>query len=125
MKIAIRYYTKGGNTKKLADAVAQVTGTAAESVEQPLTEDVDILFLCNSVYWAGVDNKVKDFLKNSGNKIGRIVNISTAALIESTYKQIKSIAAENGIKLDEREFHCRGSFSALHRANRIRQTWRM
>lgn len=44
MKIAIRYYTKGGNTKKLADAISQATGVAAESVEQPLAEDVDILF---------------------------------------------------------------------------------
>ena len=115
MKIAIRYYTKGGNTKKLADAISQATGVAAESVEQPFAEDVDILFLCSSVYWAGVDEKVKAFLKAPGHKIGKIVNVSTAALIESTYKQIKSLATEAGIALDKREFHCRGSFAALHR----------
>ena len=115
MKIAIRYYTKSGNTKKLADAIAEVAGVPAKGVDQPLTEDVDILFLCNSVYWAGVDGKVKKFLKTPGHKIGKLVNVSSAAMIESTYKQIKTLASEAGIPLDAREFHCRGSFAALHK----------
>lgn len=29
MKIAVRYYTKTGNTKRLAEAVAEATGTEA------------------------------------------------------------------------------------------------
>ena len=76
---------------------------------------MDALFLCNSVYWAGVDGKVKKFLKNPGAKIGRLVNVSTAALIESTYGQMKKLAADAGIPLSEREFHCKGSFKALHK----------
>ena len=115
MKVAVRYYSKTGNTKKLAEAIASAIGVTAMGVDQPLDEDVDILFLCNSVYWAGVDGKVKTFMKASGGKIGKLVNVSTAAMIESTYKQIKSLAAEAGIPIDEREFHCRGSFTAMHK----------
>ena len=115
MKAAVRYYSKTGNTKKLAEAIASAIGVTAMGVDQPLDEDVDILFLCNSVYWAGVDGKVKTFMKASGSKIGKLVNVSTAAMIESTYKQIKSLAAEAGIPIDEREFHCRGSFTAMHK----------
>ena len=115
MKIAVRYYTQTGNTKKLAEAIAAELGVEAKSIDSPLEEDVDILFLCNSVYWAGVDGKVKKFLKNPGAKVGQLVNVSTAALIESTYAQMKKLTAGAGIPLSEREFHCKGSFKALHK----------
>ncbi len=115
MKTAVRYFSKTGNTKKLAEAVASTVGTKAKDIGQPLEEDVDILFLCNSVYWNGIDGKVKAFLKAPGHKIGKLVNVSSAALKESTYKQMKSFAAEAGISIDEREFHCRGSFMGMHK----------
>ena len=115
MKVAVRYYTQTGNTKKLAEAIAEEAGTEAKSIAAPLEEDVDILFLCNSVYWAGADGKVKQFLKSPGAKIGKLVNVSSAALIESTYGQIKKLAAAENIPLSDREFHCKGSFKALHK----------
>lgn len=114
MKTAIRYYTQTGNTKKLADAIAEELGTEAKDVSCPLEEQTEILFLCNSVYWAGVDKHVKQFLKKNASKIGCLVNVSSAAMIESTYSQMKKLAAENGVKLAEQEFHCRGQFTALH-----------
>lgn len=43
-----------------------------------------------------------------------MVNVSTAALIPSTYSQMKKLATETGVKLAEQEFHCRGQFTALH-----------
>ena len=115
MKAVVRYYTRTGNTKKLADAIAAELGVEAKSIDRALEEDVDVLFLCNSVYWAGVDSKGKKFVKNPGAKIGQLVNVSTAALIESTYAQMKKLAADAGIPLSEREFHCKGSFKALHK----------
>ena len=62
MKIAVRYFSRGGNTKKLADAIANAVGVTAETTDVPLTEDVDILFLGSSVYAYGVDEHVKDFI---------------------------------------------------------------
>ena len=114
MKIAVRYYSQTGNTKKLAEAIAAELGVKAETVDQPLVEKADILFLCNSVYWAGIDKRVKTFIKRNAGNIGVMVNVSTAALIESTYNQMKGVAAEAGVKLSEQEFHCRGKFAALH-----------
>lgn len=58
---------------------------------------------------------MKAFLKAPGHKIGKLVNISSAALKESTYKQMKSFAAEAGIPIDEMEFHCKGSFMGMHK----------
>ncbi len=115
MKIAIRYYTKTGNTKKLAEAISQVVNVEAKTVDEPLTEDVDILFLGSAVYAAGIDAKIKDFIKNIDVNVGEVVNFSSAALIESTYNQVKKEVEAKGIKMSEKEFHCRGAFKFVHR----------
>lgn len=115
MKIAIRYYTKTGNTKKLAEAISQVVNVEAKTVDEPLTEDVDVLFLGSAVYAAGIDGKVKEFIKNIDVNVGEVVNFSSAALIESTYSQVKKEVEAKGIKMSENEFHCRGAFKFVHR----------
>ena len=115
MKIAIRYYTKTGNTKKMAEALSETVGVEALTVDNPLTEDVDILFLGSAVYAAGVDAKVKEFIENIDVNVGKIINFSSAALIESTYKQVKKIAENNNLTMAEEEFHCRGAFKLVHR----------
>ena len=115
MKVAVRYYTKSGNTQKLADAIAAAVQTEAKDVSVSLEEYTDVLFLGSSVYAAGVADEVKEFIANNRTKIGKIYNFSTAALIESTYKQMKKIAAEQGVTIAEKEFHCRGSFGIMHR----------
>lgn len=115
MKIAIRYYTRSGNTKKLADAIAEAVGVEAKEVSEPLEEPVDILFLGSSVYAAGVDDAVKKFIADNHANIGTLYNFSTAALLSSTYKQIQKIAGEHDVKVAEEEFHCRGSFAVMHK----------
>ena len=117
LTVAVRYFTRSGNTKKLALAIADAVHVKAEEVSVPLNEHTDILFLGSSVYAAGVDDAVKKFLLDNRDKIGKIYNFSTAALISSTYKQIQKLAAANGIKLAKQEFHCRGSFAVLHRGH--------
>ena len=114
-KIAIRYFTRGGNTKKLADAIAEAVGVEAKTTSEALTEDVDILFLGSSVYAYGVDDEVKRFINEIDVKIGKLVNFSTAALIKSTYKQIAKLLAEKQIPLAEEEFACKGSFGIMHK----------
>lgn len=115
MKIAVRYYTKSGNTKKLADTIAGAVGVESKDVSVPLDEHVDILFLGSSVYAAGVDDAVKKFVADNKEKIGTIYNFSTAALLSSTYKQMQKIAQEHGVALSDKEFHCRGSFGPMHK----------
>ena len=115
MKVAIRYYTRGGNTKKLADAISEAIGVEAKTTAEPLTEDVDILFLGSSVYAYGVDDEVKKFISEINVKVGKVVNFSTAALIKSTYKQVAKLLAEKNIPLAGEEFACKGSFAMMHK----------
>lgn len=115
MKVAVRYYTKSGNTKKLADTIAAAVGVTAEDTSHKLTEDVDILFLGSSVYAAGVDEEVKSFINGIDVKVGKVVNFSTAALLKSTSKQVGKLLAEKNIPFSEDEFYCRGSFGPMHK----------
>lgn len=114
MKIAVRYHSRTGNTKKVAEAIAEELGLTAEDLSTPLSEKVDALFLGSAVYAAGVDKEVKDFIRDNHDKIGVIYNFSTTAILTSTYKKIKKVAEENGVKIADEEFHCRGKFAVLH-----------
>ena len=116
MNTAIRYYSKTGNTKKLADAIGEVTGAKAQTVDVPIDDEVDILFLGSSVYAAGVDERVKEFIRSlDGRKVKKVVNFSTAAILSSTYSQVAKLLSEKNIPVDSREFHCRGSFKVMHK----------
>ena len=116
MKIAVRYYTKTGNTKRLAEAVAQAVGMEALPISSPVTEQVDVLFLGNSYYAFSIDPEVRSFIRSlDKSMIGKIVNFGSAAMLNSTYKKVKAEADKVGIPMDAREFHCKGEFKGLHK----------
>ena len=116
MIIAIRYDSKTGYTKKLAEAIGQALGVPALTVDQPLPERVDLLFLGSSVYAAGASSEVKQFIAGlNGEKVGKAACFSTAALLPSTYGQVSRLMRQRGVTVDSREFHCRGQFKMMHR----------
>ena len=116
MKVAVRYYTKTGNTKRLAEAVAEAVGVEALPISTPVTEAVDVLFLGNSYYAFSIDPEVRKFVASLDKElVGRIVNFGSAAMLNSTYKKVKAEADKAGIPMDELEFHCRGEFKGIHK----------
>ena len=116
IKYAVRYYTKTGNTKKLAEAVAQALGVEALPVSEPVAEPVDLLFLGNSYYAFSIDPEVRSFIRSlDSGRVGRIVNFGSAAMLNSTFKKVKAEADAVGIPMEKREFHCRGEFKGVHK----------
>ena len=116
MKVAVRYYTKTGNTKRLAEAVAAAVGAEALPIGVPVEESVDVLFLGNSYYAFTIDPEVRQFVASlDKSKVARIVNFGSAAMLNSTWKKVKAEADRAGIPMDAREFHCRGEFKGLHK----------
>lgn len=116
MTFAVRYYTKTGNTKRLAEAIANELGVEALPITEPVTEPVDVLFLGNSYYAFSIDPEVRVFVTSlDKNKVGKIVNFGSAAMLNSTYKKVKAEADKVGIVMDDREFHCKGEFKGLHK----------
>lgn len=117
MNVAVRFYTRSGNTEKLANAIAEVIGEKAESVSIPLAGKVDVLFLGCSYYAFDVDENVKKFIWENKGKIGKIVCFGTSAMMKSVYKPMKKVAEENGVEIEKEDFHCRGSFGPLHKGH--------
>ena len=116
MTVAVRYYTKTGNTQRLAEAVAEAVGAEALPLSVPVEEPVDVLFLGNSYYAFTIDPEVRDFVRSlDKSKVGRIVNFGSAAMLKSTWKKVKAEADKAGIPMDEREFHCKGQFKSMHK----------
>ena len=115
MTVAVRYYTRSGNTQKLAEAIAAAVGVPAEPVSVPLPEKADILFLGSSPYAFDVDEAVKAFVAANAANIGTIYNFGTSASPNSTRKLVARLAAAHGVNMAGEEFHCFGSFLMLHR----------
>ena len=116
MTYAVRYYTKTGNTKRLAEAIAKQLGVEALPISTPIEDKVDLLFLGNSYYAFTIDPEVRDFVRSlDKEKVGMIVNFGSAAMLNSTYKKVKVEADKVGIPMMEKEFHCKGEFKGIHK----------
>lgn len=115
MKIAIRYFSKTGHMEKMASVVSDVTGVKAETMDIPVTEETDILFLGSAVYMTGIDDNVKEFISTLDSKVKKVICFSSAAILPSSYAQVKALLEKQHIAVDEKEFHCRGQFTLLHR----------
>ena len=94
MNVAVRYYTKTGNTKRLAEAVAAALGVEALPLSEPISEPVDLLFLGNSYYAFTIDPEVRAFIQTlDKNKVGKIVSFGSAAMLNSL-NRFSSASAE-------------------------------
>ena len=116
MNVKVAYFSKSGNTRKLADCIAKTAGVKAESIENGGSVEADVLFLGASVYWGGIDGKVKTYIEQlNPKKVKEVVVFSTSALAERAFPDIKKRLEKRGIKVAGENFYCRGEFTALHK----------
>ena len=114
MKFAIRYYSKSGNTERLANAISEVLGVPAYDISCDLSEDVDVLFFGSGVYGSALDPAVISYISNIGVHVGEFVNFSSAGMMTSNYEMVADVLSTTDITLSDREFHCPGSFVGLN-----------
>jgi len=102
MKIAIRYQSRGGNTRAIAEAIAKAAGVKAEPIDTPLTELVDLLFIGGGVYMWDIDKSLRGYLEGLNPDIVKsAAAFSTAGSMNGTGK-IAAIIKSLGITvLDE------------------------
>ncbi len=116
MNIQVRYYSKGGNTKKLADCIARTAEVQAQAIGNGAAEEADILFLGASVYWGGIDGRVKSYMEQlDPGKVREVVVFSTSALAQRAFPAMQKCLEKNGIRVAGESFYCRGEFAALHK----------
>lgn len=116
MEIAIRYFSRGGNTRKVAEAIAQAVQVKAEDCTVPVAEPVDLLFLGGSVYGFGIDDTVKAYIAglDAGN-IKAVALFGTSAVVKSGNQEMAKLLREKGITVRDKDFHCWGAFTVMHR----------
>lgn len=109
MNIAVRYYSKSGNTKAVADAVAEAVGAKAVSVDAAqaeIKEPVDLLFIGGALYAYGLDKHMKEYLKTlKKENVRKAVVFSTSWLSKHSVDLIKNGLKEAGIPVEEEFFY--------------------
>ncbi|MCR5481438.1 MAG: flavodoxin [Clostridia bacterium] len=111
MNIAVRYYSRTGNTKAVAEAIAKAADVSAVSVDQPdavISEPVDVLFIGGALYAYGIDGNLKDYLRLlDKEKVKKAVVFSTSWISKHSLDLIKKGLAENGIQTEAETFYVR------------------
>lgn len=115
MKIAVRYYSRGGNTKKVAEAIAEELGVEALDITNKV-EDADILFLGASMYAFTIDKNIKEFVGGlTKENTKEIVNFSTSASDTSTHKKVNKCIKDKDIVMNEEHFSVFGQFLGMNK----------
>ena len=110
MKYSVAYYTRSGNTKKVAEVIADVLAVDARDISLELPGNVDVLFLGSSLYAFTYDESVEKFIEKNAENIGTIVSFSTSATGKSTAKLVKECCEKYNVKFYHQAFKCPGSF---------------
>ena len=115
MRAAVRYVSRGGGTKRLAEAIAAAVGAEARTADTPLEERADTVFLGASVYAGKPDAQITRFIQRNGDRIGKLVVFGSSASGKSTHPMIQAIAGDAGVPVAENYYYCPGAFLFLHR----------
>ena len=115
MNIEIRYISRTGNTKKIAEAIGKELGIEPLEASVSLDKQTDILFLGSALYALQLDSEMIKFIKSlSPEKVKRVYCFSTTSLLQSSYKTLSKALVKQGITPEKLEFHCKGKFGALY-----------
>ena len=108
MTAAVRYFSKLGNTKTIAEAIADGAGVPAVSIvdEPSLTEHVDVLFLGGAPYANIMAPELKEYAeKLDAAMVGRVILFTTSNWSRRTVLALKKILKEKGISVDGDYFY--------------------
>lgn len=112
MRCAVRYYSRSGNTKAAAEAIARGAGTYAISVDKAnagLKDKVDVLFLGGALYAYGIDKELKAYIQAlDAAKVKKAVLFSTSWLSKHALDIMKKELAAKGIAVESETFYCKG-----------------
>ncbi len=116
MNVAVRYYSRSGNTKTIADTIATTSGVDAVSVDKAgaaITEDTDILFIGGALYAYGLDKNMKNYLASiDGSKVKKAVVFSTSSISKHSVDLLKKGLAAKGIPVEDDFFYVKGKDAA-------------
>ncbi len=102
---AVRYYSRSGNTKVLAEAIAEELGVEAISTDAAsatITDTVDTLFIGGALYAYGIDKNLKAYIEAlDASKVKRAAVFSTSWISKHSIDLIKAALSAKGIQVIE------------------------
>ena len=115
MRSAIRYYSKFGHSKAMADVIGEVCQVGAQPVSVPLAEPVDVLFLGAGIFLGKVNAKIGEFIRTlDPSQVGCVVCFGSSAIVDSPVPLLRKMLEERGIKVCDQSFSCLGSMGPVH-----------
>ncbi len=117
MPAAVVYYSKTGNTKKIAEAIARGAGAKCVPVEREKEAGgADLLFVGTPVHSFGPSKPILAFLKGadlSGKKVALFCTYAGLGNRRTLRKMAKEVERRGGRVVGE--FWCRGRFKFMGR----------
>jgi flavodoxin len=112
MKAAVRYFSRSGNTKAVAEAIAKAAETQAVAVDDAgaaLAEPVDVLFVGGALYAYGIDSHLREYLDSlDAANVGKAVVFSTSWVSKHAIELIKKSLVNRGITVADEALYFRG-----------------
>ncbi len=108
MTKAVRYYSRLGNTKTIAEAIAEGAGVKAVSVtdEPELTQRVDVLYLGGAPYANIMAPELKAYAeKLESSKVGKVVLFTTSNWSRRTVLALKTMLKAKNIRVSDEYFY--------------------
>lgn len=105
---AVRYFSKLGNTKTIAEAIAEGAGVPAVSIadEPELKAPVDVLFLGGAPYANIMAPELKAYAQRLDKaQVGRVVLFTTSNWSRRTVLALKKLLREKDIPVDDEYFY--------------------
>lgn len=116
MNADVVFYSATGNTRKIAEAIAEEVGCEARQAQgDPKPTEADIVFVGGSVYATSdhdIHPSVKlfaDRLKAAGYR-GKVALFATGFQKSDAIGLLKRIFADRGLSLTGESFFCKGRF---------------
>ncbi len=113
---AVRYYSRSGNTKIVAEAIARGIGVQAVSVDAAdakMNEPVDVLFIGGALYAYGIDKNLQTYIAGlDAGKVKKAVVFSTSWISKHSLDLIKKGLTEKGIAVEEETFYVKNKANA-------------
>ena len=115
---AIRYYSKFGHSKQMAEAIEQIVGAKAAAVSEKLSEPAEVLFLGAGVFLGKVNSAVFDFIDTlTPEMVKCVVLFGSCAIIESPVPQMLKALRARGIQVYGKSFTCKGAMGPIHKGH--------
>ena len=116
MRILVVYQSRTGNTKRIAEAIAEELGVEALPVLEVTTFSCDLLVLGSGVYAASLDKTMKRFLSGlDGLCAKKVALFGTSAGGRKPFAMMKRALKQKGIPVHESTLWIPGEFKFFNK----------